>query len=292
MEKINVAELLKDCPSGMELDCTMYDTIFFYEITDDPVFPIRMKRIDGPLITLTKYGEYANSPSAKCVIFPKGKTTWEGFVPPSKFKNGDVVYTNGDSIAILSNGIGFRSEAFNSCCGLYNYEFDTDVVVSPKRFATEEEKEKLFQAIKDNGYRWNTETKTLEKLIEPKFKVGNRIKHIKTGNIYEIIKILLNCYTADYFGSDITILFNKQDEYELVPDKFDITTLKPFESKVLTRDDGYSLWQPGIWGFYDKEHRFSYVTIGCRYRQCIPYEGNEHLLGTADECDEYFKTWK
>ena len=46
-----------------------------------------------------------------------------------------------------------------------------------ERFATEEEKEKLFQAIKENGYKWNAETKTLEKLSQPKFKVGDKIKH-------------------------------------------------------------------------------------------------------------------
>ena len=31
--------------------------------------------------------------------------------------------------------------------------------------ATEEEKQKLFQAIMDNGYAWNSETRTLDKLI-------------------------------------------------------------------------------------------------------------------------------
>lgn len=68
--------------------------------------------------------------------------------------------------------------------------------------------------------------------------------------------------------------------------------MKPFESKVLVRDDGYSLWQPSLWGLYDKKHRFPYVTIGCRYKQCIPYEGNEHLRGTTNDCDEFYKTWK
>ena len=29
MEKINIAELLKDCPKGMELDCTMLDDVTF-----------------------------------------------------------------------------------------------------------------------------------------------------------------------------------------------------------------------------------------------------------------------
>ena len=26
-----------------------------------------------------------------------------------------------------------------------------------------------------------------------------------------------------------------------------------------------------------------------KYKQCIPYEGNEHLLGTTDGCDDYYK---
>lgn len=28
-----------------------------------------------------------------------------------------------------------------------------------------------------------------------------------------------------------------------------------------------------------------------KYKQCVPYEGNEHLLDTNNNCDEYFKTW-
>ena len=28
-EKINIAELLKDCPKGMELDCAMYEDVHF-----------------------------------------------------------------------------------------------------------------------------------------------------------------------------------------------------------------------------------------------------------------------
>jgi hypothetical protein len=171
--KINVAELLKDCPSGMELDCTMYDDIRFYEITDDPIFPIRIKRIDGATITLTKYGGYADiGPSAKCVIFPKGKTTWKGFHRP--FKEGDIVFVNDEYsdatftyVAILKR-IENNDSVFVHC--FYNY--DDDVFSTHEylcdgyntRFATEEEKQRLFDAIKANGYKWNEETKTLEKL--------------------------------------------------------------------------------------------------------------------------------
>ena len=28
-----------------------------------------------------------------------------------------------------------------------------------------------------------------------------------------------------------------------------------------------------------------------KYKECIPYEQNEHLLDKTDDCDEYYKTW-
>ena len=268
------------------------------------------------------------------------------------------------------------------------------------KLATEDEKRKLFNIIKENGYEWNAETKTLEKLIEPKFKVGDRIKWIKNGNIYEIIKILSNCYIANYLGSDITILWNRQDDYELVPNykfkvgdkivkkdnptrcwyvqgnidsyycivteggianlplkdqddwelaptpkfkvddivetkknklfdykiikitdthytlesipgkntydvlicedenwklvpnKFDISTLKAYD-KVLVRDDNNSAWINAFFGFYDTETtiKYPFVASAISWSQCIPYEGNEHLLGTNNDCDEYYKNW-
>lgn len=93
MEKINIAELLKDCPSGMELDCVMYDKVKLIDVnkSEDITFPIRVCVENGYSFLLTKYGEYIDSDFAKCVIFPKGKTTWEGFKPPCIFKDGDIV---------------------------------------------------------------------------------------------------------------------------------------------------------------------------------------------------------
>ena len=35
MEKINVAELLRNCPKGMELDCTMYENVYFGGLSED-----------------------------------------------------------------------------------------------------------------------------------------------------------------------------------------------------------------------------------------------------------------
>ncbi len=282
-DKINIAELLKDCPNGMELDCTMYDNCTFEGIEDVGYIDILVKTPSG-IIRLTKEGCYIRHDDyAKCIIFPKGKTTWKGFQRP--YINGDIVYTIGDNIAILGNRIGEHFVGFRSYCGLFNYEFDTNVVVSPQRLATEEEKQKLFQAIKDNGYKWNAETKTLEKLINKnKFVVGTTITNGK------IIRKIVSRDVDSYRLEDGNyVFFNEVHKWELVPNKFDINTLVPFESRVLIRNDESQYWIPAFWGC--KRVDGYTTTFGwCKY--CIPFNGNEHLLETNNDCNEYYKTWK
>ena len=90
-EKLNLVEILKDCPKGMELDCTMFDNVTFAGVVENRVFPIRIIVGGGTTMVLTKYGQYTDDDFAKCVIFPKGETTWEGFVKPHKFKDGDIL---------------------------------------------------------------------------------------------------------------------------------------------------------------------------------------------------------
>lgn len=86
--KINIAELLKDCPKGMELDSTVYNGVVTLEgvadCLDRCIYPIKIKvKSDDETFAnthaLTEYGQISPSPCDKCVIFPKGKTTWEGF---------------------------------------------------------------------------------------------------------------------------------------------------------------------------------------------------------------------
>lgn len=62
---------------------------------------------------------------------------------------------------------------------------------------------------------------------------------------------------------------------------------KPFE-KVLVRDDKSRKWIASffsnMWG--DEFPDYPYQCIGDTWRYCIPYEGNEHLLGTTDNPKE------
>lgn len=53
--------------------------------------------------------------------------------------------------------------------------------------------------------------------------------------------------------------------------------------KVLVRDDDDEKWNAGI--FSDMEDRGYRCTYSC-WNQCIPYEGNEHLIGTTDSPKE------
>lgn len=204
--KINVAELLKDCPHGMELDCVLFNNPVRYDgLDNEDNYPITILTENDDYLYLTEEGYLYNMPNSKCVIFPKGKTTWEGFVPPCKFKVGDRV----------------------------------------------------------------------------KYKNTNICKCIRR---YDDI---LNYYAT---SDDYIITLEKQDDWELVPNKFDISTLVPFESRVLVRSTDDDIWRPAIYGFTDSDRY--YVVGGIYWKQCIPYEGNEHLLGTNNDCDKYFKIWE
>lgn len=101
MNIVNVAELLKDCPKGMELDCLLFNnpvTLNNVADIDNECFPITVTSTDGYIEKFNKYGQYYfGSNDAKCIIFPKGKTTWEDFVPPYKFKDGDILATDAET---------------------------------------------------------------------------------------------------------------------------------------------------------------------------------------------------
>lgn len=55
---------------------------------------------------------------------------------------------------------------------------------------------------------------------------------------------------------------------------------KPF-LKVLVRDEEDEVWKADYFSHYEEDDKIApYVCVGSYFRQCIPYEGSEHLLGT------------
>lgn len=55
--------------------------------------------------------------------------------------------------------------------------------------------------------------------------------------------------------------------------------LKPFD-KVLVRDGDSDVWDCNIFNRIDEDGEYYCIDYEC-WEQCIPYEGNEHLLGTT-----------
>jgi hypothetical protein len=158
--------------------------------------------------------------------------------------------------------------------------------------ASRREKERLYNKLQEEGYFWNGGTKSLEKY---KFEVGHCIT--TTGEHKHVItQIKHNKYivtTDDKYLKD-EIFCAYQENFNFYQEKFDITTFKPYD-KVLVRSGAIYAWEPHIFSYLDKnlkDHVYKFVVIGSgSIQQCIPYEGNEYLIGTTNDCNEYYKTW-
>lgn len=74
-------------------------------------------------------------------------------------------------------------------------------------------------------------------------------------------------------------------------EKFDINTLQSFD-KLLVRFAEQRIWMPDFFAYEDNMKIICAINGNCR-RECIPYnEETKHLLGTSDDCPEYYKWWE
>lgn len=294
--KINIAEILKNHSERTELYSPICGECY-------------LDKIDSEYISvMTPTGEafFFNYDGTYCLLgemmlFPsKENRDWSVLNHPT---NGDVVVAEDPESAQMFIVKEYVYNEHNHIAKCYiGYEFGTDIIYeegnwSFDRIATEEERKKLLDVIKTHGYKWNDETKTLEKLVEPKFKVGDEI--VKRNSISgSRIVYSVNSVSSEYYGLKLpydsdkvyVLPVSEQDDWVLVPNKFDINTLKAFESRVLVKLEANSFWIPSFFGFYNKESSSPYICCnGFAYKYCIPYEGNEHLLGTTEDCSDYYK---
>lgn len=71
-------------------------------------------------------------------------------------------------------------------------------------------------------------------------------------------------------------------EKKAIVDFKPVVELKPFD-KVLVRNYNTRKWEADLFGF--KNDMALYHCVGGSWNQCIPYEGNEHLLGTTKDVE-------
>lgn len=74
-------------------------------------------------------------------------------------------------------------------------------------------------------------------------------------------------------------------------EKFDPKTLKPFD-KVLVRDYSSDTWTIDLFS-YKNDNEKDIRVLSYWWQQCIPYnEETKHLLGTKEDCPDYYKWWE
>ena len=74
-------------------------------------------------------------------------------------------------------------------------------------------------------------------------------------------------------------------------EKFDVNTLQPFD-KVLARDNQNDLWSIDLFS-HKEEGRNLVKGLHYNWYWVIPYNNDtKHLVGTTDDCPEYYKWWK
>lgn len=146
---------------------------------------------------------------------------------------------------------------------------------------------------KKEAFEYLKETKIFvennsEKLQKKLFEIG--FKWAITGNqeIQHTNEPFLYLYKNGKFlyGNDIISFCNNTKKIlkvqEILDIKIDDTTIhdfKPFD-RVLVRDDNELEWEIQLFRSYKPDKNYPYACLNFSYKQCIPYDGNEHLLGT------------
>lgn len=148
--------------------------------------------------------------------------------PQPEFKDGDIV-VYGKSVAICRRIYKHTLSFYVSLNEMFGLLFADEVESSEEyRFATEEEKQQLFDALEKEGKAWDAEKK----------------------QIVDIKKEL---------------------------------QFKPFE-KVLVRDSYNDMWRASFFSHITEDDE-RYVTTCCTWKFCIPYIGNESLVGTTKDVE-------
>lgn len=307
---MNIAEILKYCPKGTKLYSTIWGEVELNEVTNSGTIEIKViYQVICASFTLDYEGRYFHS--GECILFPsKDQRDWTKFRLP--VKKGDIMMEADGTIPFIASGEYYWNTAPKYICGVdgtghFNigtYGWTSEFYIP----ASEEAKKKLFDKMAEAGYRWNADTLELEK-IEPKFKEGDvvidknnnlhLVSSIDSGFIYTKItlyangKLDINNNLTGYFNSTVTlaskeeknkllsILVKEGYKYDKWQHKLIKQEFKPFD-KVLVRGNDTEFWKADIYLGYMKNNSCPYRCTKANYGRCIPYEGNEYLLDTAN----------
>lgn len=303
-EMINIAKILKNKPKGTRLYSPIFgECVFCYvrEVTDD----ICVKHNDEKAF-FSSEGLY--NTLGECLLFPSREMRdWSKFA----WKKGDVLISDCGFVCIFKEWASDDYTKFNGCYfdGMPNAKTDKySKLDNNTAYGYIREIERKL------GGKLNLETLEIEKQIE--FKNGDvlfvkcdKLDFIeifnyskKNGDLYDHASLDTATQDLDISGKyricedeiveirpatdeekqklfDALAKENKawDAEKKQIVDLKPKVEMKPFD-KVLVRDSESDKWRANFFGYIDKDKYYHCVYANWVY--CIPYEGNEHLLGT------------
>lgn len=312
---MNIAEILKYCPRDYRLYSPLFGEVTFYNITETKIRVYNLNKYciydfnhDGTFNVVNGVES-----TRECMLFPsKDQRDWSKFRLP--IKRGDIMMDANGECPFIATGEFKKDISPKYICGinsLGNFQLDyaeagwTSIFYIP---ASEKAKKELFDKMAEAGYKWNANTLELEKM-KSEFKEGNVIKDNK-NNLYLIVDTNVRPKIGCVLNQDMKLtilngvttlastefalatekerntlysaLVREGYQYDKKQHKLVKQEFKPFD-KVLVRDDINDKWSINLFSYYDEEDRnFPYVCISGHYEHCIPYGGNEYLLGTTD----------
>ena len=314
--KINIVEILKDKPQGIKLYSSACGKCKLEEV-DDKSFKISFYNskfgfMNGGEGYLDKNGKLYDD--GECVVFPsKEMRDWEKF----SWKKGDILVSK-DNVHIIFEK--FEDDTYTRFKGKhylwkefnvedYNKE-ETKMLTSVFEKAADDVAQTYIKTIEERlGGKLNLETLEIEKQLE--FKDGDIVVYGKsvaicrkiykhTLSFYVTLNEMVGLLFADEVESSEEYRFATEEEKQQLFDALakkgkawdaekkqivDLkpkVELKPFD-KVLVRDFSRDKWSISFFSFKKED---CYVCINhCSWNQCIPYIGNESLLGTTNNVE-------
>lgn len=311
--KINIAEILKDKPLLLKFYSTTYGRITFNGVHKGKVYFFSE---DTNAHSVKQNGKMYDG--GECIIFPsKEMRDWEKF----SWKKGDVLVMDGFRV-VFDKWVGDDYTRFNAVhlitsSGVYfnkpsqnRYSPISHFITKYWRKMTDAETKIYMNSLEiECGGKLNLATLEIEK--QPEFKDGDIVVYGKSVAICRrIYKHTLSFYVT--LNEMVGLLFadevESSEEYRFATDEdklqlFDALAkegkvwdaekkvildlklkveLKPFD-KVLVRDSQSDKWRANLFGYIDKDEYYHCVYANWVY--CIPYAGNEHLLGTTKDVE-------
>ena len=316
VEKINIVEILKDKPQGTKLYSSACGKCKLEEV-DDKSFKISFYNskfgfMNGGEGYLDKNGKLYDD--GECIIFPsKEMRDWSKFA----WKKGDVLINSCGFQCIFKEWASDDYTKFNGCYSNSKDGYEDVSNAETAKFV------KLDNNIaygyvreieRKLGGILNLETLEIEK-TQPEFKDGDIVvygesvaicrrfyKH--TLSFYVSLNEMFGLLFADEVESSEEYRFATEEEKQQLFDalakkgkawdaeKKQIVDFKPNDElkpfgKVLVRDGKDEIWEPAFFFRYLSQFSgYNYQTVGGEWRvYCIPYIGNESLLGTSKDVE-------